>query len=121
MRKPSDKLYVIGNRGVSTVKIGIAADVPRRLAELANSACPWRVDPSRLVALRIYETPRARALEAALHASFAAQRLRRPGVISRARTGANENTTEWFRFGAGATFLIDGRVKQIFERWEVAA
>ncbi len=107
MRKLSDKVYVIGNRGVPTVKIGIAVDVERRLAEIANGWCPWRIDRSALIALRVYETSAARRMETALHAAFAPLRLRRlPG---------DGTPVEWFRFGAGAPFLIDGRVAQLRE------
>jgi len=109
VRKPSDRLYVIGNAGVQTVKIGITNDVERRLSELRTTACPYAVESSALAALAVYEVPNARSLELTLHARFAAVRLR--GACG---------PSEWFRFGAGALFLIDGAVSQFLGR-EAAA
>jgi len=116
--KASDKVYVIGNIGVGTVKIGIAVDVSRRLVELASGWLPHAVDPRALDALRVYETPLARSLETVLHAAFAPARLRRAGMI-RSSSVPTEGLTEWFRLGVGALSLIDGVAQRKLREWRI--
>jgi hypothetical protein len=112
MSQVSGYVYVIGNAGVGIVKIGYAARVDRRLAELSTGYCPRGVEAKRLQALRRYESPVARSLEFGLHQCFAKARLPREGMTF-ARGRGGEGWTEWFDLGRNALNLVDWQA----ERW----
>ena len=108
-------VYVVGNVGVGTVKVGYTDDVPRRMAELVTGYTPRGVDPSALVALRIYGHPMARRLELAMHARFAAARLPREGMAVVDVRPGGEGWTEWFDLGRDALTRTDWAVRRFVE------